>query len=53
MFFENEADRLLKRLFSDPFFGMGEAPARRARAAQTTERVPAGSRAQACGTMAL
>lgn len=23
MFFENEADRLLKRLFSDPFFGMG------------------------------
>ena len=24
MFFENEADRLLKRLFSDPFFGMGE-----------------------------
>jgi len=23
MFFENEADKLLKRFFSDPFFGMG------------------------------
>ena len=29
MFFENEADRLLRRFFSDPFFGFGDSPGAR------------------------